>query len=622
MGLSQALATASSGLRATQSGLTLIASNVANAQTPGYVRKTLVQATTSAGEGSIGVRVSAINRELDSYLQRQFRVEMAGGGYADLRAQFYTRLQQLYGQPGAPSSLETLFNNLTDALQNLSTSPESVSARSLALSSAQVLTEQLNSMTTDIQALRSDAERGLADATAAANDAMQRIATINSQLATANLADASTAALFDERDAYIDKLATLMDIKVITGENNQVNIFTNSGVQLVGTQPTILSFNAQGTMTPAAKWDTDPSESTVGTLMLELSSGGTFDLISNRSIRSGEIAALIEMRDDVLVKAQSQLDSLAAAMAQALSDRTIAGTPVTLGAQTGFTVDVAGLLPGNTLSLTYTDNTTSTQRKITIVRVDDPAALPLTNDATADPTDEVIGINFAGGIAAAVAALNTHFNGRIVFDNPAGTTLRVLDDGLPDLSDVDAFSTTQTVTTLTGGSLELPLFLDGSNPYTGAISTLGSQRIGLAGRIAVNSGLIADPSRLVVYSLSPLTASGDPTRPDFIYQRLTEFSMTHSADTGIGTEASPFSAAVPVFLRQMLSEQGQNAANAENLSAGQAVVVNSLRERIADGSAVNVDEEMANLLTLQTAYAANARVMSTVKEMFDVLLRM
>nr|MBA2400846.1 hypothetical protein [Bradyrhizobium sp.] len=41
MSISQALNTASSGLRATQAGLSLIASNVANAQTPGYVRKTL-----------------------------------------------------------------------------------------------------------------------------------------------------------------------------------------------------------------------------------------------------------------------------------------------------------------------------------------------------------------------------------------------------------------------------------------------------------------------------------------------------------------------------------------------------------------------------------------------------
>ena len=33
------------------------------------------------------------------------------------------------------------------------------------------------------------------------------------------------------------------------------------------------------------------------------------------------------------------------------------------------------------------------------------------------------------------------------------------------------------------------------------------------------------------------------------------------------------------------------------------------------------DEEMAQLLSLQNAYASNARVMSTVKQMFDALLQ-
>ena len=46
--------------------------------------------------------------------------------------------------------------------------------------------------------------------------------------------DASAATLLDQRDMYIDQLSELMDIKVVTGDHNQVNVFTNSGVQLVG----------------------------------------------------------------------------------------------------------------------------------------------------------------------------------------------------------------------------------------------------------------------------------------------------------------------------------------------------------------------------------------------------
>src|SRR3954466_148004 len=117
MGLSQALNAAASGLRATQTGLSIVSSNVANAETPGYVRKSAVQVTTANGDFGTGVDVSGVKRELDQFVQRQMRVESSGASYADVRAQFYDRLQGIYGTPGSDGALETMFNNLTSALQ-------------------------------------------------------------------------------------------------------------------------------------------------------------------------------------------------------------------------------------------------------------------------------------------------------------------------------------------------------------------------------------------------------------------------------------------------------------------------------------------------------------------------
>ncbi|HZN28724.1 MAG TPA: flagellar hook-associated protein FlgK, partial [Xanthobacteraceae bacterium] len=269
MSLTQALATAVSGLRVNQAGLSLVAANVANADTPGYVRKTPIQVTIAAGDLGVGVRVAAINRQLDQYIQRQLRVESSGASYAGLRAQFYDRLQNVYGVPGSASSFESAFNDFKTALQALSTSPDSTSARAGVLSSATVLTQQLNSMSADIQGLRGDAEFGLADAVTRANDAMQRIAQINRQLGTADASDATTASLQDQRDQCIDRLAQLMDIKVVRGDHNQVTVFTSSGIQLVGIEAAQLSFDPQGTMTATAQWNANPAQRTVGTLVLK-----------------------------------------------------------------------------------------------------------------------------------------------------------------------------------------------------------------------------------------------------------------------------------------------------------------------------------------------------------------
>jgi flagellar hook-associated protein 1 FlgK len=256
------------------------------------------------------------------------------------------------------------------------------------------------------------------------------------------------------------------------------------------------------------------------------------------------------------------------------------------------------------------------------VRVDDPTALPLSNAATSDPNDTVIGINFSGGLASVVSQLNGALGiTGLQFSNPVGTSLRVLDDGATGKIDVNALSATATTTSLTGGGAEFPLFLDANNSYTGAFSSLGSQSLGLAGRISVNAALLADPSKLVVYQTLPMTAAGDATRPNFIYNQLTASALDFNSQSGIGTAGAPFKGSLQSFIRQVVSQQGEAASAASSLKEGQDIVVKSLQQRFNDNSAVNIDQEMSNLLNLQNSYAANARVLSAVKEMLDTLLR-
>lgn len=618
MGLSQALATAISGLRTTQAGMSLVASNVANAQTPGYVRKTISQVTTAAGGTGVSVRADAVTRELDQYIQRQLQVETSGASYADLRAQLYQRLQQVYGDPGSGTSLEAVFNDFTNSLQALSSNPSDFSARTGVLSAAQILTSQLNSMTEQVQALRSDAERGLADATRTANNALKQIAAINRQLATAGPADATAATLADQRDLYISQLSQILDIRVIEGDHNQVSVFTGSGVQLVGNEAAQFSFNEQGTVTANALYSADPAQNNVGALKLILPTGGTYDLIANKAIRSGQMAAYLEMRDQVLPEAQNQLDSFAAALAESLSSKTTTGAAVSSPPAAGVDLDISNMLDGNSFQFSYTDVATGKVHNVSVVRVDDPDALPLPASATVDPNDEVIGLDFTGGTAAVAARLNAIYSGKLAFSD-TGSALRILNNGLVGTTTVNSATATRTVMSLTGGSSELPFFTDASKPYSGQITESGSQRVGFAGRIAVNLSLLADPSKLVAFSGT--TSSGDPTRPNFIYEQLMNASHDFAPDTGIGTSFAPFSGKLTSFLRQVLSQQGEAAQNADSINQGQQVVYNSLAQRFNETSGVNIDQEMANLLNLQNAYGANARIMTTVREMFQTLMQ-
>ncbi|ABD87048.1 flagellar hook-associated protein FlgK [Rhodopseudomonas palustris] len=624
MSLGDALSIAMAGLRANQAAMTLVSSNVANAETPGYIRKSVDQVTTNTGSMGSGVNINGVNRELDSFVQTQLRTETSGAGYASLKSDFLQQLQGLYGNPDSSGTLEDAFNALTTAVQALGTSPDSQSARIGVINAAQTIAGQLNAMSNGIQTLRGAAETGIKDAVSNANTLMKQIADINNKLQTNPLGgtstDSSTAALLDQRDRYITQLSQLMDIRVTTNGANQVTVFTGAGVQLVGNEAATLSFNAQGTVTPATTWNADASKSSLGSVTVSYSNGGSINLTS--SIKSGEIAAYIEVRDKIMVEAQNQLDQFAATLSSSLSDKTTPGTVITPAPapQAGINIDTSGMMSGNVMHVTVTDAITGTQRNVSIMRVDDPSVLPLSNAATNDPNDLVVGIDFSHP-ATVIAQLNAALNPSNLYFTGSATSINVLNNAGFSTVTAASVTTTQAPTNLTSGSPEVALFTDNGAAYSGSISVSGNQITGLAQRLSVNNGLVADPSRLVVYNTTPLTASGDSTRADFITKQLTKSTYSYSPQTGVGSSSAPYKGTLLSYMQQFTAQQGAAAQTAAQVSDGQTVVLNTLQKKFSDVSGVNMDEEMAHLLSLQNAYSANARVMSTVNQMYQTLMQ-
>jgi flagellar hook-associated protein 1 FlgK len=620
--MNDALSIAMSGLRANQAAMSLVSSNVANAETPGYVKKTINQVTTNSGSYGSNVNIVGVNRELDQYIQAQLRTETSGAGYASLRSNFLQQLQGMYGNPGSIGTLENAFTGLTTAVQALATSADSQSARIGVVNAAAVLAQQLNTMTQGIQSLRGAAENGISDSVNTANGLMKQIAKINNQLAAnpngGTSTDSSTAALLDQRDQYVTQLSELMDIRVTTNGANQITVFTGSGVQLVGQEAATLSFNAQGTVTPNTEWDADPSKSKLGSVIVSFANGGSIDLTASSAIKSGKIAAYTELRDDTLVEAQNQLDQFAAQISSALSDKTTSSTITSAAGSQTATLDLSGMKSGNITHLSYTD-ANNVQHQISLMRVEDPSVLPLSNNVTADPNDEVYGIDFSASDASIIAQLRTALNGKLDFTGTSINAVTVKNN--PTLTTLTAASVTTTALpgSLTSGATQLSLFTDTGSAYTGAISGSGSQITGLAGRLAVNTGLVNDPSKLVLYGTG--TAAGDTTRVDFIMSQLTKATFQYTPSEGVGSASAPFKGTLLSYMQQFTSAQGAQATAAQQLASGQDVVLGTLQEKMASTSGVNIDEEMAHLLSLQNAYSANARVMSTVNDMYKTLMQ-
>ncbi len=615
MGLSSALATALAGLRTNQAALSIISSNVANAQTPGYVEQSATQVEVSSGGDGSTVQMTGVNRTLDLFIQNQLRTETAGSGYANQMANILGQLQSVYGTPGGDGTLETALSNFTTALQSLSTNPGNQSSQNVALSAAQSLAAQLNTTTQGIQTLRTNVDQDLGTLASQANTDLTQIANINTKLQGLSPTDPQAATLMDQRDSAINDISKMTDVRVVTDSSNQVSLFTTSGIQLVGAgQASTINYKTQGTLNANSLYNTDPTKSGVGSLSIQLPNGSQIDAVANSVFSSGQIAADLKLRDQTLVQAQTQVDQLAASMSSALSDVTTTGTKIT-GAPAGFSVDTSSIQPGNTINLSYTDPS-NVQHNVQIVNVTDPTALPLQNAPGANP--QQVGINFSLGMPSVIAQLSTAFAGSGLSFSNSGSTLSLLGSAG---ATVNSASTTTTTTGLANGSAQLPLFTDGTSFYTGAITGAGPQMTGLAGRITVNAALVADPSKMSVYSTSPQTAAGDNTRSSFMYAQLTTATFSYSPTTGLGSAAQPLKSTISSYLQQFVSVQGNASTMATQLQQGQSVVVSTLQQKFNSTAAVNIDTEMSNLIQVQNTYAANAHIMSVVQSMMQALLQ-
>lgn len=162
--------------------------------------------------------------------------------------------------------------------------------------------------------------------------------------------------------------------------------------------------------------------------------------------------------------------------------------------------------------------------------------------------------------------------------------------------------------------LALDLFIDGANPYD------ENDIQGFAGRIRLNPDVIADPTLLVQYG--PDISLGDQARPQFLLNNLKTMNFVSDHVSDIDNGGVRLSGRVGDLVSQMINHQGSIVANAQSKSSSAMYSLESVTMRMEEQYGVNIDEEMARLLQLQTAYSANARVISTVQELMNALLRM
>ena len=617
MTIGSALSIAVAGMQLNQTETGVVAQNIARSGETGYTAKRVGAVDYQGLQGTFGLR-AVVSREFDRTLWSQLLQSTSPDAYLETQRTFLEQLDQSMGKTDAGANIAGALGNFDQALQAVVTSPDDASSKTALLDKAQVLASQLNQASADIQSLRTSAETQIAEQVGKVNGLTTRISELNGRIVGQQAAGQDVTNLLDARDQAVRELATYMDVGTMESPDGLLSVFTTSGLTLVSDHGTQLEFDARGTLTANTVWSKHDGERGVGTIRVVDSGTQQIDLISSGAMRSGSLTALVELRDETLVHAQAQLDAIAAGLAEAMSNHTVEGTAA--GSGSGFDLDLTGLQTGNRVTFSYTETGTGEARTVTFVRVDDAGTLPLSDDATANPNDTVHGIDFSGGMASVAAQVQAALGGAFTVSNPSGNVLQILDDGGATVR-ADVLTADVTSTGLQDAETGMPFFVDGTatDYYTGSFDH-GSQKIGFAARIGVNPAVIADPSILVKWQTAPATDSGDPTRPQALLDRLQNLVVDFGSETGMASPGHGFSTTLADFSDRMVSHWGAAATSAASAADSQSTIQSNLEARIKTATGVNVDQELARLIQLQSSYAANARVLSTAKDMLDALM--
>ncbi|HQY44284.1 MAG TPA: flagellar basal body rod C-terminal domain-containing protein [Paracoccaceae bacterium] len=226
-------------------------------------------------------------------------------GGSDLQAGFLAEMERALGQPGDAGALTGLVASFDAALVQAASRPDSQARLQDVVTTAATLADRLTDLTRTIQQARMDADDAIAREVADLNDSLQQIDRLNADILAQRSAGRDGTALMDQRQRLVNHVATIVPIREVPRDQDQIALFTTGGAILLEGNPATIGFSPVG----------------VTTADMTLASGGLSGLTLNGQpvpstgaggvLAGGTLGAQFAIRDDLSTGLQAQIDALA-----------------------------------------------------------------------------------------------------------------------------------------------------------------------------------------------------------------------------------------------------------------------------------------------------------------------
>ncbi|WP_372989974.1 flagellar hook-associated protein FlgK [Sulfitobacter sp.] len=313
MSISGALSSAMQGLRAAGRGSEVIAANLSNVLTPGYgVRSLELSSDTTATHG--GVKIDGVSRLVNESIVHDKRIAEAGQANASAVLDLYIKVEDLLGAPDDPASLSAQTAQLEKNLITAASRPDAPERLSTVVSSARILANTFKEASDGLQSIRTTADRTIGLQVDQLNAALSQVQELNAQITKTQVQGNNSSGLLDQRQRVIDEISVLVPVRTVARDNGQVAIYSTGGAVLLDSLAAEVGFERSNLVTPYM------SES-AGTLSGLTINGIVFRTGSTNGVLSGgSIAAQFEIRDEIAVEAQAQIDALARNLVERFQD--------------------------------------------------------------------------------------------------------------------------------------------------------------------------------------------------------------------------------------------------------------------------------------------------------------
>ena len=336
MSLLTAFSNARSSLSSAAAQSALVSRNIANVDDPSKTRKYANPVTTFSG----GVQIVSVAQSGDAALYRTMIDATSSLGTSQVTSDALERLHDIIGDVESTTSPAATLGSLQAALTRFAASPENQQTAAAAVQAARDVANSLNRASDGVQALRQQADDDLASAATTMNALLSEFQDLNGRIVGGTATGADVTDAVDRRDAIVTQLSGYVGLTVTTRGGGDMMLATDSGVTLFDRSARKVEF------TPTTTY-------TAGTV------GGAFkvdgiDIAGANSpmpVKSGSVFGLVNLRDDVAVKFQGQLDGLAASLVSAFSETASDGSDPAAYAGL-FTDDAASAIDVNSIATT------------------------------------------------------------------------------------------------------------------------------------------------------------------------------------------------------------------------------------------------------------------------------